>query len=148
MSLWWARSPFDSRKINELSSLVPPCAISVKTIAWFIMDISCQNVWWSSDTKRVFIGCWHQTLGALIFFKSRKNVSFSSFKEHRQQRYDSDLEVELAIDGMALGVEQLEGVRAVAVHVAVAVRKATVAEQEGHLRKNSQWERVCMQGTT
>ena len=86
----------------------------------------------------------------LFFFllKSRKNVRFSGFKEHRQQRYDSDLEVELAIDGMALGVEQLEGVRAVAVHVAVAVRQATVAEQEGHLRKNSQWERVCMQGTT
>lgn len=42
--------------------------------------------------------------------------------------------MELAVDGLAFGVEQLEGVRAIAVHVAVAVGKTAVAEQEGHLQ--------------
>ena len=70
--------------------------------------------------------------------KCRKNVTLSGFKKHRQRGYDTDLEVELAVDGLALGVDQLEGVRAVAVHVAVAVGQATVAEQEGHLGNNSQ----------
>lgn len=43
--------------------------------------------------------------------------------------------MELAVDGLAVGVDQLEGVRAVAVHVAVAVGKTAVAEQEGHLQE-------------
>lgn len=42
--------------------------------------------------------------------------------------------MELAVDGLAVVVEQLKGVRAVAVHVAVAVGKTAVAEQEGHLQ--------------
>lgn len=58
-------------------------------------------------------------------------------ERHRQGsgvRGGTDLVVELAVDGLAVVVEQLEGVRAVAVHVAVAVGKTAVAEQEGHLQ--------------
>ena len=43
------------------------------------------------------------------------------------------LVVELAVDGLAPVVDQFEGVGAVAVHVAVAVRDAAVREQERHL---------------
>lgn len=42
--------------------------------------------------------------------------------------------MELAVDAFAVSVDQLEGVGTVAVHVAVAVRQASVAEQERHLR--------------
>lgn len=42
--------------------------------------------------------------------------------------------MELAVDGLATVVDQLEGVRAVAVHVAVAIGQTAVAEQEGHLQ--------------
>ena len=43
------------------------------------------------------------------------------------------LVMELAVDGLALVVDQFEGVGAVAVHVAVAVGDAAVGEQEGDL---------------
>lgn len=43
--------------------------------------------------------------------------------------------MELAVDWLAVAVDQLEGVRAVAVHVAVAVGKTAVTEQEGHLQE-------------
>lgn len=41
--------------------------------------------------------------------------------------------MEFAVDGLVVAVDQLEGVAAIAVHVAVAVRGAAVGEQEGHL---------------
>ena len=44
------------------------------------------------------------------------------------------LAVELAIDGAAVLVDELECVRAVAVHVAVSVRRASVREQEHYLQ--------------
>ena len=44
--------------------------------------------------------------------------------------------MELAVDRLTLGVDQLEGVGAVAVHVAEAVRQTTVTEQEGHLHRD------------
>lgn len=43
------------------------------------------------------------------------------------------LTVELAVDGFAVLVNQLEGVRPVAVHVSEAVGCTTVGEQEAHL---------------
>ncbi len=43
------------------------------------------------------------------------------------------LVVELAVDSLTVPVHQLEGVGAIAVHVAVAVGDAAVAEEEGHL---------------
>lgn len=54
----------------------------------------------------------------------------SGFKGQR-----TDLVVELAVDGLAVVIDELEGMRAVAVHVAVAVGKTTVTEQEGHLQE-------------
>lgn len=45
----------------------------------------------------------------------------------------ADLVMELAIDRLAVLVDQLEGVWAVAIHVSVAIRDASVTEQEGHL---------------
>lgn len=41
--------------------------------------------------------------------------------------------MELAVDRVALGVDQFEGVGSVAVHMAISVRQATIAEQERHL---------------
>ena len=41
--------------------------------------------------------------------------------------------MELAVHRFVVLVDQLERVAAVAVHVAVAVRRAAVREQEGHL---------------
>lgn len=49
---------------------------------------------------------------------------------------ETDLVVELAVDGFAVVIDQLEGVRAVAIHVAVAVGKPSVTEQEGNLQGN------------
>ena len=43
------------------------------------------------------------------------------------------LHVELAVDGLAFSIHQLERVAAVAVHVPVAVGRAAVREQERHL---------------
>lgn len=44
--------------------------------------------------------------------------------------------MEFAVDRMAFSIHHLEGVGAVAVHVAVAVRKPPVTEQEGHLHRD------------
>lgn len=41
--------------------------------------------------------------------------------------------MELAVEALASGIDQFEGVRAVAVHVTVAIRQTTIAEQERHL---------------
>ena len=41
--------------------------------------------------------------------------------------------MELAVHSLVVLVDQLEGVAAVAIHVAIAVRRAAVGEQEGHL---------------
>lgn len=49
-------------------------------------------------------------------------------------RAQTDLVVELAVDGLAVSINQFEGVRAIAVHVTVAVGQATITEQERHLR--------------
>ena len=43
------------------------------------------------------------------------------------------LAVELAVERLSVLVDQFEGVAAVTIHVAVAVRCASVREQEGHL---------------
>ena len=43
------------------------------------------------------------------------------------------LVVELAVDWCPITIDQLEGVRAIAIHVPVAIWDATVTEQEGHL---------------
>ena len=45
----------------------------------------------------------------------------------------SHLVDELAVHGLAVLVDQLEGVAPVAVHVAIAIRDATVTEQKGDL---------------
>ena len=47
------------------------------------------------------------------------------------------LVVELAVDGVAIFVHQLEGVGAIAIHMTVAIRDASIAEQEDLVR-------VCM----
>ena len=41
--------------------------------------------------------------------------------------------MELAVDGVSCYVDHLEGVGAIAIHVAVAIRDAPVTEQEGDL---------------
>lgn len=41
--------------------------------------------------------------------------------------------MELAVEALAVAVDQFEGMRAVAVHVTVAVGQTSIAEQEGHL---------------
>lgn len=41
--------------------------------------------------------------------------------------------MELAVHGIAVLIDQFEGVAAVAVHVAVAIRDTTVTEEEGDL---------------
>lgn len=46
----------------------------------------------------------------------------------------TDLVVELAVDGLAVSINQFEGVRAIAVHVTVAVGQTTITEQERHLQ--------------
>ena len=43
------------------------------------------------------------------------------------------LVMELAVDWLAIFVHQLEGVGAIAIHVTVAIRDASITEQEGHL---------------
>lgn len=54
------------------------------------------------------------------------------------------LHVELGIDGLTLGIHQLKGVRAVAVHVGEAIGSAAITEQEAHLmrRLRAQGEEV------
>ena len=46
------------------------------------------------------------------------------------------LEVEFGIGWLALGIDQLEGVRAIAVHVTKTIGNATIAEQEADLKGN------------
>ena len=41
--------------------------------------------------------------------------------------------MELAVDGVAIFVHQLEGVGAIAIHMTVAIRDTSIAEQEGDL---------------
>lgn len=50
-----------------------------------------------------------------------------------QINFSANLVVELAVEGLVLGVDQLEGVRAVAVQESVSVRGASVREQEHDL---------------
>jgi hypothetical protein len=45
-----------------------------------------------------------------------------------------DFRMEFTVDGLAFGVNELECVRAVAIHVTVTIRCATVAKQEHHLQ--------------
>ena len=46
------------------------------------------------------------------------------------------LEVEFGIGWLTLGIDQLEGVRAIAVHVTKTIGNATIAEQEADLKGN------------
>ena len=41
--------------------------------------------------------------------------------------------MELAVDRLALGIHQFKGVASISVHVLVAIRNATITEQEAHL---------------
>jgi len=52
--------------------------------------------------------------------------------------------VELGVDGLTLGIDELEGVGTIAVHVAIAVGGAAIAEQEADLvsRLRAQGEEV------
>lgn len=50
-------------------------------------------------------------------------------------RAQTDLVVELAVDRLAVSINQFEGVRAIAVHVTVAIGQTTIAEQERHLQE-------------
>lgn len=45
------------------------------------------------------------------------------------------LEVKLAVQRLAISVDQFEGVGAVAVHVAEAIGQTSIAEQERHLHR-------------
>ncbi len=60
--------------------------------------------------------------------------SQNSFGSSELAKSETNLEVEFAIDGLVLVVDEFEGVAAVAVHVPEAVRSAAVAEQERHLQ--------------
>lgn len=42
--------------------------------------------------------------------------------------------MELAVDAFPFGIDQFEGVGAVAIHVAVAIGQSAIAEQERHLQ--------------
>ena len=41
--------------------------------------------------------------------------------------------MELAVDGVSCCIDHLEGVRAIAIHMAMAIRNAPVTEEEGDL---------------
>lgn len=56
------------------------------------------------------------------------------------------LVMELAVDWLALRIDQLEGVGAITVHVAIAIRNATVAEQEGHLSRGKEVGKTAIKG--
>lgn len=43
------------------------------------------------------------------------------------------LEVEFTIDWLVLSIDKLEGVRAIAVHVTIAVRSTSIGEEKRHL---------------
>lgn len=47
----------------------------------------------------------------------------------------TDLVVELAVDTLAIGIDQFEGVRAIAVHATEAIRQTSIAKQERHLHR-------------
>lgn len=47
----------------------------------------------------------------------------------------TDLVVELAVNTFPFGIDQFEGVGAIAIHVAEAIRQSSIAEQERHLKK-------------
>lgn len=44
--------------------------------------------------------------------------------------------MELAVNTFPFGIDQFEGVGAIAIHVAEAIRQSSIAEQERHLKKN------------
>lgn len=60
-----------------------------------------------------------------------------TFKEMLKKSSQTDLVVELAVDTFPFGIDQFEGVGAIAIHVAEAIRQSSIAEQERHL-KNKQ----------
>lgn len=51
----------------------------------------------------------------------------------------TDLVVELAVNTFPFGIDQFEGVGAIAIHVAEAIRQSSIAEQERHLKKKNRW---------
>lgn len=48
--------------------------------------------------------------------------------------------MELAVDALPISVDQFEGVRAIAIHVTVAVWQTSIAEQERHLQRGYRTE--------
>lgn len=49
----------------------------------------------------------------------------------------TNLVVELAVNTFPFGIDQFEGVGAIAIHVAKAIRQSSIAEQERHLKKKT-----------
>lgn len=47
----------------------------------------------------------------------------------------TDLVVELAVDTLAIGIDQFESVRAITVHVTVAIGQTSITKQERHLHR-------------
>ena len=43
--------------------------------------------------------------------------------------------MELAVETLTTGIDQFEGVRAVAIHVTKAIRQTSITEQERHLHR-------------
>lgn len=52
-----------------------------------------------------------------------------------QTRDQTDLVVELAVDTLAIGIDQFESVRAIAVHATVAIGQTSITKQERHLHR-------------
>lgn len=56
----------------------------------------------------------------------------------------TDLVVELAVHTFPFGIDQFEGVGAVAIHVTVAIRQPSITEQERHLQTDRLYKkRIC-----
>lgn len=57
----------------------------------------------------------------------------------KKKSSQTDLVVELAVNTFPFGIDQFEGVGAIAIHVAEAIRQSSIAEQERHLKKKNGW---------
>lgn len=75
-----------------------------------------------------------QIPNALISLTGRSGFSHTNTGHgHTSERTATHLVVELAVDRFAFRVDQFEGVRSVAIHMAISIRQATIAEEERHL---------------
>ena len=68
--------------------------------------------------------------------RKQKGTKFAQACADRYTWRCSYLVVELAVDRLPILVHHLECVRSIAIHVAIAIRNATVTEQDGHLRQD------------